>query len=53
MFMFGANLEVQSNSGAGHQSGEMLTEFFREDILRKRLVGIKSLLLNTKYATHL
>lgn len=48
--MFGVNLEVQRNSWAGHQSAEMLTEFFREDILRQRLVGIKRLLLYTKYA---
>lgn len=43
----GADLKVQSNSGAGHQSVEMLTEFFREDVLRECLIGIKCLLLYT------
>jgi len=43
----GADLKVQGNSGAGHQSVEMLTEFFREDVLRECLIGIKCLLLYT------
>lgn len=43
----GTDLEVQSNSGAGHKCVEMLTVFFREDVLRECLIGIKRLLLYT------
>lgn len=43
----GADLKVQSNSGAGHQRVEMLTEFFRKDVLRECLIWIKRLLLFT------
>ncbi len=31
----------------GHQSVEMMTEFFREDVLRECLIGIERLLLYT------